>query len=138
MTQTLGIYFDATGIDIEVAKSAERLLAERPDLTGRILESLKALKARQFATVEYLNSDRLVASLAECKETQPQTMAEFLEDQNIDVGEGSANEIDEAILGLRANEFEKALGALPNRLGRSSELSIYDLRFLYIARIGRD
>ena len=139
MTSTLKTFFDTTGIDPDVVKSAETLLAERPDLTKSILASLKALSTRQYVALsECLANDQLLASIAENKYKCPVTLEQFLEENNIDVGDGTANEIDEAILLNRAHQFEIALGALPNRLGRTSEPSIFDLRFLYAARIGRD
>jgi hypothetical protein len=94
-----------------------------------ILNSVTELKEKSNAVAECMANDQLLASLAENKESQPQTVKQFMEENGIDPNDQTLDEIDEAILQCRACQFEIAIGALRNRLGRTSELSIFDMRF---------
>jgi hypothetical protein len=138
VTFTLGMYLNIEGVEPEKAKSIQALIAERPDLIDLVLNSVAELKEKSNAVAECMANDQLLASLAEHKESQPQTVKQFMEENGIDPTDHTPDEIDEAIVQCRAHQFDITLGALPNRLGRIEELSIFDLRFLYAARIGRD
>ena len=124
---------DVSGIPLETAHHVQSLLDQRPHLFEPILASVAELK-KQTASSKYLATDQLLASLAENKETQPVTLAEFLGQDNI-FGLQSGHEIDEAILSIRARRFDTAVNELFHQLLYVSKPQEFDKQFLITARI---